>query len=224
MLDRPGACLRAVRQVGESTTLPRLGSRFEIPSPAPKFSIISRHFTGLGRCGPSFFWLRKHLGSTAIPISAQRWDTFGCAQIANQFSDCVPTVPTTTLIGTQNSTWQSLRVGMNSEVMLVPGLKLSADVAYLPYVSMTGRDNHLLRTTTTFFDQQGTGQGVQLEAIMSYYVTDNFSVGVGGRYWAMWTTSGTDHLHGLRRGRRCLTIKSCEVQYRALRYLLAGRL
>ena len=121
----------------------------------------------------------------------ERWDTFGCAQIANQSSDCVPAVPTTTLIGTQDSTWQSLRVGANSEVMLVPGLKLTTDLAYLPYVSMTGRDNHLLRTTTTFFDQQGTGQGVQLEAIMSYYLTDNFSVGVGGRYWAMWTTNGT---------------------------------
>jgi hypothetical protein len=80
---------------------------------------------------------------------------------------------------------------MNSEVMLVPGLKLTTDLAYLPYVSMTGRDNHLLRNTTTFFDQQGTGQGVQLEAIMSYFVTDNFTIGVGGRYWAMWTTNGT---------------------------------
>jgi opacity protein-like surface antigen/outer membrane protease len=126
----------------------------------------------------------------------ERWDTFGCAQIANQFSDCVPTVPSTTLIGTQDSTWQSLRVGMNSEVMLVPDLKLTADLAYLPYVSMTGRDNHLLRTTTTYFDQQGTGQGVQLEIIASYFVTDNFSVGVGGRYWAMWTTSGTDTCTG----------------------------
>ena len=122
----------------------------------------------------------------------ERWDTFGCAQIANPFSGiCIPAAPTSTLIGMQDSTWQSLRVGANSEVMLVPGLKLTADLAYLPYVSMTGRDNHLLRTTTTFFDQQGTGQGVQLEAIMSYYVTDNFSVGVGGRYWAMWTTNGT---------------------------------
>jgi len=127
---------------------------------------------------------------------SQRWNTFGCTQIANQFSDCVPAVPATTQIGTQASTWQSLRVGLNSEVMLVPGLKLTADVAYLPYVSMTGQDNHLGRATTTFFDQQGTGQGVQLEAILSYLVTDNFSVGVGGRYWSMWTTNGTDTCTG----------------------------
>jgi hypothetical protein len=57
------------------------------------------------------------------------------------------------------------------------------------YGSMTGLDNHLLRDFTT--DQQGTGQGVQLEAILSYSVTDYFSVGAGGRYWAMWTTSAT---------------------------------
>jgi hypothetical protein len=79
---------------------------------------------------------------------------------------------------------------------LIDRVKLSADVAYLPYVSMTGRDNHLLRATTTFFDQQGTGQGVQLESILSYYVTDFFNIGVGGRYWAMWTTSGTDTCTG----------------------------
>ena len=34
----------------------------------------------------------------------------------------------------------------------------------------------------------GTGIGVQLESILSYLITDQFSVGVGGRYWAMWTT------------------------------------
>jgi outer membrane protease len=127
---------------------------------------------------------------------AESWQTFGCAQIANPFSDCVPTVPTTKQIGTQDSTWQSLRVGLNGETILADRVKLSADLAYLPYVSMTGRDNHLLRATTTFFDQRGTGQGVQLEAIVSYYVTNNLSVGVGGRYWAMWTTSGTDTCTG----------------------------
>jgi opacity protein-like surface antigen/outer membrane protease len=126
----------------------------------------------------------------------ERWDTNGCAQIANPASDCIPTVPTSRLIGTQDSTWQSLRVGLTGDTMLVDRVKLSADVAYLPYVAMTGRDNHLLRATTTFFDQQGTGQGTQLEAILSYLVTDNFSVGVGGRYWAMWTTSGTDTCTG----------------------------
>jgi hypothetical protein len=54
----------------------------------------------------------------------------------------------------------------------------------------------VLRATTTFFDQQGTGQGAQLEAILSYYVTDYLNIGVGGRYWTMWTTRGTDTCTG----------------------------
>jgi len=34
------------------------------------------------------------------------------------------------------------------------------------------------------------GHGVQAEALLSYYVTDRLSFGVGGRYWGLWTTSG----------------------------------
>ena len=41
----------------------------------------------------------------------ERWDTYGCVQIANPASDCVGNFaqPTTVLIGTRNSTWNSLR-------------------------------------------------------------------------------------------------------------------
>ena len=31
---------------------------------------------------------------------------------------------------------------------------------------------------------------MQLDLTLTYAVTDQLSVGVGGRYWAMWTTSG----------------------------------
>ena len=123
----------------------------------------------------------------------EKWETFGCTQISNPLSDCslaFPLPPGTTEIGTEDSTWQSLRVGINADMMLADRVKFSADLAYLPYVWMFGQDNHLLRALTT--SQQGTGQGVQLEAILSYFFTPNFSLGVGGRYWAMWTTSATD--------------------------------
>ena len=36
----------------------------------------------------------------------------------------------------------------------------------------------------------GHGIGVQTQAVLSYDVTDRLSVGIGGRYWAMWSTSG----------------------------------
>jgi opacity protein-like surface antigen len=110
---------------------------------------------------------------------------FGCAQIANPISDCVPALPNSTLVITENDTWNSLRVGLNGETMIFPGVKISGDAAYVPYTRFTGVDNHVLRSLIS--PESGNGQGVQLEAILSYYVTPAFSLGVGGRYWAMWT-------------------------------------
>ena len=140
-------------------------------------------------------------------VRATRWEEFvgyndytenksanGCTQIANPASDCVPALPTSVLVITENDRWQSLRVGVNAEAMLTNDFKLSADVAYLPYVKFTGVDNHVLRGIVS--PENGTGQGVQLESILSYYVTPAFSIGVGGRYWAMWSTNATTNFGG----------------------------
>jgi len=70
--------------------------------------------------------------------------------------------------------------------MIGDRFKLGADVAYLPYVAFNGTDDHVLRSL--IFQESGTGTGLQLESILSYLVTDQFSVGISGRYWAMWTT------------------------------------
>ncbi|WP_248114463.1 hypothetical protein [Bradyrhizobium sp. 2S1] len=73
--------------------------------------------------------------------------------------------------------------------------RLNADVAYLPWTDFKGRDNHLLRDETIFDEQRGNGgRGVQVEGVLSYFVTRNFSVGVGGRYWAMGTNRRSNSL------------------------------
>jgi opacity protein-like surface antigen len=126
----------------------------------------------------------------------EQWDSYGCTQIADARGPCTPQISNNTIVGTENSTWNSLRVGANAQTSLADRVWLSADLAYLPYAQVTGRDNHLARATTTFFDQEGTGRGVQLETIISYAVSKEFSLGLGGRYWAMWTRSGTDHCTG----------------------------
>ena len=119
---------------------------------------------------------------------------YGCTQISNPNSDCVPAIPTSTLAITENDQWRSLRVGVNGEVMLTQSLKLSGDVAYLPYVKFTGTDDHVLRALVS--PESGTGQGVQLEGIISYYVTPAFSIGAGGRYWAMWSDNSYTNFGG----------------------------
>ena len=46
-------------------------------------------------------------------------NAYGCVQIANPLSDCVPSIPSSTLGITENDTWNSLRVGVNGEMMVL---------------------------------------------------------------------------------------------------------
>ncbi|MBI1212737.1 MAG: outer membrane beta-barrel protein [Alphaproteobacteria bacterium] len=126
---------------------------------------------------------------------AERIDSRGCIQIAGAVGLCDPVFPDLFIVGTQNVYWHSWRVGFAGETRLFDNLKLKTDIAYLPWSELSGgRDNHLLRTTTTFINQKGTGEGVQLEGSLDYMFTDAFSVGIGGRYWTMWTHEGYDQV------------------------------
>jgi outer membrane protease len=118
----------------------------------------------------------------------------GCTQIANPSSDCNPAIPTSVLVITEDDTWHALRLGVAVDIALAPRLSLSGEAAYLPYVRFAGTDNHVLRSLVS--PESGDGVGVQLEATLSYAVTDALSVGVGGRYWSMRTTSGNTNFGG----------------------------
>lgn len=125
----------------------------------------------------------------------QSSDYIGCVQIANPMGPCSrpDSDGDDTVVGSQNSQWNAPRVGLSAETRLTERWRLSADVAYLPWTDFKGRDHHLARPTTTFLDQRGNGgEGVQLEGVLSYFITKNFSVGVGARYWAMWTKNDSE--------------------------------
>jgi outer membrane protease len=116
-------------------------------------------------------------------------DGYGCTQMTTPGSGiCSPPLSPSLLVISQVATWQSLRIGFAAEVMLTERLKLGGDVAYLPYAKFDGIDYHWLRSIEA--PQWGTGQGVQTELVATYRLTNNFNVGIGGRYWAMWTTEG----------------------------------
>lgn len=131
----------------------------------------------------------------------EKMRAFGCVQIGSPYNPGAPCSldnpffqPVATAgaaIITQRAAWQSLRLGVVGEYMLTDRLKLTGEAAYLPYVKFTGEDNHFAGSSgvlSGLFPQSGHGAGVQLEAMISYALTDRFSVGLGGRYWAMWTT------------------------------------
>lgn len=118
----------------------------------------------------------------------------GCRQLANPFSDCVPSISRCVLAIKEHDRWRTLRLGAAADFVIAPRLTLSGEAAYLPYVDFTGLDNHVLRSLVS--PQEGEGTGLQLEAMLSYAVTEALSVGVGGRYWSMWTTDGTVNFGG----------------------------
>jgi opacity protein-like surface antigen len=113
---------------------------------------------------------------------------FGCAQIANPNSDCASPIPVSVFAIAEDDTWQAMRLGAAADFFISPGLKLTADAAYLPYVHIRGTDEHVLRNLLSH--EWGEGTGAQVELMLSYAVTDQLSVGVGGRYWTMWTSDG----------------------------------
>jgi opacity protein-like surface antigen len=123
----------------------------------------------------------------------------GCQQTANPIGPCSaaeggPIASTGHAIITQDARWQSLRLGAATEFYLAPRFKVSADAAYLPYVVVDAVDHHFLGNTPAVASVNpltGYGKGAQLEAMLAYDLTPNISLGVGARYWAMWSETGS---------------------------------
>lgn len=124
-------------------------------------------------------------------------NAFGCSQMVQPLSGiCSPPMSSGTFTLTQNDRWQSLRLGVAAEARVFDRFTISGDVAYLPYAQFRGQDTHRLRQPVAYFPQEGRGRGVQAELILSYQATENFSLGIGGRYWAVWSTDATQSCSG----------------------------
>jgi hypothetical protein len=110
-------------------------------------------------------------------------NTYGCMQLADA-ANCGPgAFPASFPSIVQDGHTNSLRVGLNSQIMLTDRLKFTADVAYLPWVNFTGEDDHNARQLL-MLESSSRGDGVMIEGILGYNVTAAWNIGVGGRYWA----------------------------------------
>jgi hypothetical protein len=125
-------------------------------------------------------------------------NAYGCNQIAGNPFICAPAINSGVLAITEQSSWQFARVGLLGEFKVLDCLKLSAEVAWLPYDQVNAQDTHWLRLGTRQFaiagpiPEGGGGAGVQLEAIASYRVSDHITLGLGGRYWYLQTRGNTE--------------------------------
>jgi len=115
-----------------------------------------------------------------------RMKAFGCQQTASNLDICAGGISNDVAVIVQDNTWQSLRLGLNADLPIFDRLRLNIEAAWLPYVWLSGTDNHLLRPDLPVPTREdGHGSGYQLEAILSYRLDDAISLGVGGRYWHM---------------------------------------
>ena len=111
-------------------------------------------------------------------------NAFGCVQTATS-SICVPPLPPSDLGISQDTHWNAVRLGISTEWKLTDGLKFSAEVAWLPAVWLNGTDTHFHTFGTTGHGGNEALSSFQLEAMLSYYFANGFSVGIGGRYWIL---------------------------------------
>ncbi len=117
-------------------------------------------------------------------------NTLGCQQlVAPDSGVCSPNISSDVNGISEIDTWHSLRLGVATDLIAWKRVKIATDIAYLPYVYVDGLDIHRLRNL--YFPVTGTGQGVQAEILLSYSITQALSVGLGARYWAMWTTNAS---------------------------------
>ena len=133
----------------------------------------------------------------------QTMNAFGCVQLVVPGSVCDPPFPANVHNITQEDRWESLRLGISAEAEVGDRFRISGDVAYLPFARYKGLDVHRLRQPVTLFPEEGTGRGVQADVILSYRATEQLTLGVGGRYWSMWSRDASQTCIGA-----CFTVGS----------------
>lgn len=142
---------------------------------------------------------------------------YGCSQIANPLSDCVPAIPSSVLVISEDGIWKSARIGASGEVMIADRFKLGAYVAYLPYVTFNGTDNHVLRDLRS--PESGMGRGAARRhslllghrpVLLRRWRALLGDVNSEGRHYGIW--------------RRSLSLPDAAGQDRSLRSLRPGRL
>ena len=119
----------------------------------------------------------------------ERLNGYGCNQTASHPGCSVP-ISTSVHVIKQETNWGAARLGINADWWITDRLRLTTDVAWLPYVHLDAKDTHLLRPDFLGTQNGGGVASVQFEAVVNYSLTDALSVGLGGRYWKMQTEPG----------------------------------
>ncbi len=121
----------------------------------------------------------------------EHFNSFGCTQTAGGTVCTGVPIPSTVDALNDNLTWNSLRLGVNASASIAKHLSLNVDAAYI-HSNLNANDFHNLRPSIRGMFMDGSGNGVQLDAIVDWDISQNLTMGVGGRWWYI-VTNGLAH-------------------------------
>ncbi len=122
---------------------------------------------------------------------SEKVNAYGCTQLVGNPDICVPAIGPGVLAISEQAHWRAVRLGVGVALKPFDRLMVSGEAAWLPVVQLRSQDTHWLRLGSDFgsfagpIPETASGKGFQLEALLSYQVWDNFSIGLGGRYWRL---------------------------------------
>jgi hypothetical protein len=107
-------------------------------------------------------------------------------------------VPYSTPVDIFETTWHAIRIGGEARIQVTDRWSVSAEAAWVPYAWMSNADSHLLRQdpadlgpAPNILTRGWRGMGGEVEAFVNYQVLPRFELGVGARYWGLFTQAGT---------------------------------
>jgi hypothetical protein len=112
-------------------------------------------------------------------------------------------IPDSTLVISNETTWQALRVGFAGNWQLSAPTRLTLDAAFIPYAKVRDEDSHWLRQAPNDLGpapnihMNGKGYGLQLDLEVRHAIQDAWELGAGLRYWWLRSTDGTRTAQGV---------------------------
>ncbi len=127
-----------------------------------------------------------HLGALAgFTFQNDNYNAFGCTSTSGEV--CPPgLVAANDLTISDAYNWKAARLGLAAKIAIPGSLTITADAAWLPWMSFSETNYHWLRMPGDFISGipgvGSGGMGYQLEAEASYPISPNIDFGAGVRY------------------------------------------
>lgn len=131
---------------------------------------------------------------------AERLDAYG---IVSTVPPVGRVLPDSTLVISNETTWQALRVGFAGTWRLAAPTRIALDAALVPYSKVRDEDSHWLRQSQSDLGpapnihMKGEGYGVQLDLEVRHTILNAWELGAGLRYWWLRSTDGTRTAAGI---------------------------